>query len=243
MIGMETAETPVARLYDECVYKLPIDTDTTEAPAARLYDGGFAYKLPIDTDTTEAPAARLYDGGFAYKLPIDTDTTEAPAARLYDGGFAYKLPIDTDTTEAPAARRAHARCAPQSLVSLAPSGAYIACARLAAAPSSPTRPRPHHRKSVLLAPFGRCAGCDFRTPARSLRSLAGPHLTPPQPRRWSSAALRTSDSLARALRALRALRGTRHRFASSPPSDLRLCDSGPCDRSTRNEARARLTCV
>jgi hypothetical protein len=108
-------------------------------------------------EIAEASVARLYDGGFIYKQPIDTDTSEALVARLYDGGFTYKQPIDTDTTEAPATKRAHARCGPQSLTPFAPCGPYVACARLAAAPSSPapnrTAPQPHASpaSSVALA--------------------------------------------------------------------------------------------
>jgi len=55
--------------------------------------------------------------------------------------------IDTNISEAPAGRTAHARCAPQSLVSLAPCGAYVACAVLSAAPSIPT---PHSDSTSRL---------------------------------------------------------------------------------------------
>ncbi len=102
------------------------------------------------------------------------------------------------TSKAPAATTRAARCAPRhSLCSFlrcfrrrasssretgSPVFPLASLAEIATAPLSPTRPHRNRRKTVLLAHSVRCAGCDFRAPARSLRSLAGPRLTPPQPR-------------------------------------------------------------
>ncbi|VTT86768.1 hypothetical protein DM2_2806 [Halorubrum sp. DM2] len=78
-------------------------------------------------------------------------------ARPYDDVLVYKQLIDTDTAEAPAGRRADARCAPRSFAPLTRCGAYVASARLPAAPSSPapqqhlTPPQPRRRLPVVAA--------------------------------------------------------------------------------------------
>ena len=95
--------------------------------------------------------------------------SEAPAARLY--GATYKSEFDATTTEAPAARRAHARCGPRSFTPLTRCGPAIACARLAATPSSPAPPStataphasPASSASLRFAPVGRLPrACDSR---------------------------------------------------------------------------------
>src|SRR6056297_325259 len=94
----------------------------------------------LTADTSEAPAARLY----LVAVGDAANTSEAPAARLY----LVAVGDAANTSEAPAARRAHARCAPRSVTSLLRCGAYVACARLAAAPSNPA-PTARHRTSHL----------------------------------------------------------------------------------------------
>jgi len=79
------------------------------------------------------------------------------------------------TSKAPGGRRAHTRCAPQSLVSLAPYGASVVCARLPPAPLSPdptapAPPPPPPRTRIPTAPHPH-------------PTAPQPHLAPPQPRR------------------------------------------------------------
>ncbi|VTT86754.1 hypothetical protein DM2_2792 [Halorubrum sp. DM2] len=71
-------------------------------------------------------------------------TTASEASVTRYGAVA----VGDTTAEAPAARRAHTRCAPRSFAPLTHCGAYVVCARLPTAPSSPA-PRPHSTASRL----------------------------------------------------------------------------------------------
>ena len=99
--------------------------------------------------------------------------------------LAYKRLLTADRRRTPPkpqpARRAHARCAPQSLVSLAPCGAYVACARLAGCPFESHPPATAPLEDGRLATLGAATSMLPLAPSGRSRDRS---LTPPQPRRW-----------------------------------------------------------